>query len=49
MPTMSPTWDDPYLFIGGSICVDTRCDCSGEPIDCVGSDVYITWRYVNLC
>ena len=42
--TQAPTFSDPYLYIGGDICTNNRCECHSEDITCVGDDIWAKWE-----
>ena len=46
MPSPSPTFGDSYVFIGGDICSEDRCECYGFELSCVGENIFTEWRYV---
>lgn len=39
---------DPYLFLGGDLCEEPRCDCYDTSYSCVGDDVYFLYEYVLI-
>ena len=43
-PTEAPTFSNPYLFIGGEICEQDRCDCYGMELNCVGDAIFAKWE-----